>query len=131
MTFLVSLPVKDDLAKRLGERVKDLRKKKHLTQEILGERAMVSYKFIGEIERGVANPSIDILSRIADALEVSLRDLFFFPDEAERGKPIYQEPRIHGSPALEAMKRLIPAKDIKRQRQVLKALKLLRAAFKN
>jgi transcriptional regulator with XRE-family HTH domain len=115
---------------KLGERIRDLRKGKFLTQEILGERAMVSYKFVGEIERGDANPSISVLIRIATALEVSLSDLFTFPDDGQ-GKGIfpYRKSRLHGPFVQDALKWLIPSKDIKKQCQLLKALKLLRSAL--
>jgi transcriptional regulator with XRE-family HTH domain len=47
-----------------------------LTQEELCETAGLSYKFIGEMERGVVNPSLDSLVRIANALGVKGGDLF-------------------------------------------------------
>lgn len=42
----------------LGRRVKELRKRKALTQEQLAERAGLDVKFVGSIERGTENPSI-------------------------------------------------------------------------
>lgn len=62
--------------KELGTRIKELRQIMGLTQEMLGEMADLSYKFIGEVERGKANVSIDSLVRIARALDISLGDLF-------------------------------------------------------
>ena len=46
-----------------------------LSQEQLGERAGVSYKFLGEVERGQGNPTVDTLARIAGALDVEVADL--------------------------------------------------------
>ena len=43
---------------------------------MLGERASLSYKFIGEIERGSGNPTIDSVGQIARALEVTMGELF-------------------------------------------------------
>jgi len=60
----------------LGRRIRVIRKAKDWTQEKLGAKADVSYKFIGEIERGQQNPSFDTLVKIADALEIELFDLF-------------------------------------------------------
>ena len=54
-----------DVQTRLGARVRDLRQQRGWTQEALGERAGLSYKFIGEIERGVGNPTIDSIDQIA------------------------------------------------------------------
>ena len=66
----------NQIRKGLGKRIRALRKVKSLTQEELGEIADLSYKFIGEIERGVVNPSLDSLIRIANALDVKIGDLF-------------------------------------------------------
>jgi len=65
-----------EIRKKLGQRIRVLRKTKGLTQEKLGEKAELSYKFIGEIERGQVNPSLDTLSAIANALGVNIVDLF-------------------------------------------------------
>jgi len=130
--YILLQTMKDLIARKLGERIRNLRKGKFLTQEILGERAMVSYKFVGEIERGDANPSISVLIRIADALEVSLSDLFTFPDEGEAKNMLpYRQARRHGFYSQEVLQGLIPSKDIKKQRQILKALRLLRSALGN
>lgn len=66
----------DDIQEGLGKRIRTLRKSKALTQEELGEKAGLSYKFVGEIERGEVNPSLDSLVRIAKALGVKAGDLF-------------------------------------------------------
>ena len=71
----------------LGKRRRELRKKKGLTQEELGERAGISYKYLGSIERGLENPSFRHLSRIARALGVELSELFQFHHlEPSRGR---------------------------------------------
>jgi transcriptional regulator with XRE-family HTH domain len=48
------------------------------TQEELGKHSELSYKFIGEIERGQQNPSFDTFIKIAAALNVDLPELFRF-----------------------------------------------------
>lgn len=68
--------LKGNFRKELGERIRELRKSVGITQEELGEKSALSYKFIGEIERGQVNVSIDSLARIAIALEVKIGDLF-------------------------------------------------------
>jgi transcriptional regulator with XRE-family HTH domain len=65
-----------DARKKLGERVRELRKSAELTQEALGELAELNYKFIGELERGRVNVSLDAIVRIAAALRVKIGDLF-------------------------------------------------------
>ena len=70
----------------MGKRIRELRRQKGLTQEELGERAGISYKYLGSIERGQENPSFKHLVRLAKALSVSMDELFRFshlePDRA-------------------------------------------------
>ena len=68
-----------NLKTTLGKRIREFRNSKGLTQEKLGETSGVSYKFIGEIERGEVNPSLESLSKISSALGVTLCD--FFPSK--------------------------------------------------
>jgi transcriptional regulator with XRE-family HTH domain len=65
----------------LGRRIRTLRTQKGWTQQELGERADINYKFLGEIERGQQNPSFGILTKIASALGVDLPELFRFEHE--------------------------------------------------
>jgi len=62
----------------LGKRIRALRNARKWTQEELGKRSELSYKFIGEIERGLQNPSFDTFLKIASALKVDLPELFRF-----------------------------------------------------
>ncbi len=61
--------------KFLAQRVRALRKQRGLSQERLGDRAGLSGKFIGEVERGEKSISIDSLYRVSVALEIPLREL--------------------------------------------------------
>ncbi|SPD73781.1 Uncharacterized HTH-type transcriptional regulator YazB (modular protein) [uncultured Desulfobacterium sp.] len=62
----------------LGRRIRSLRIHKRWTQQKLGEKADINYKFLGEIERGQQNPSFGVLAKIANALNVRLPELFRF-----------------------------------------------------
>ena len=64
------------MRKSLGAQVRGLRKVKGLTQEKFSESAELSYKYIGELERGEVNISLDSIVKIADALGVKAGDLF-------------------------------------------------------
>lgn len=64
-----------DIRARLGAALKACRARRRMTQEQLAERAGLSYKFIGEIERGDANPTIATLDRLAGALGVDMSAL--------------------------------------------------------
>jgi transcriptional regulator with XRE-family HTH domain len=65
-----------ELRRIVGDRIRFLRKKRCWSQEELGEHASLSYKFIGEIERGAVNPSLDTLLSISNALNVEIAKLF-------------------------------------------------------
>jgi transcriptional regulator with XRE-family HTH domain len=64
-----------DLRGQLGARVRQLRQSKRLTQEQLAERAGLSQKFVGELERGRGNPTLTTLAALGEALGVELVDL--------------------------------------------------------
>jgi transcriptional regulator with XRE-family HTH domain len=61
---------------RLGRTVRRLREERSLSLKQLAERALVSESFISQVERGVANPSVASLRRIAEALGTSIGALF-------------------------------------------------------
>ena len=61
--------------KKLGLRIKELRKKKGLTQDKLSELTEMNGKHLGEVERGIINISILNLDKIAEALGVPLLTL--------------------------------------------------------
>jgi len=63
------------LVEKIGLRVRKLRKAQNLTQEHLAEKAEISYKYLGEIERGEINPGIINLSKIARGLALPLKEI--------------------------------------------------------
>ncbi|MBI4265992.1 MAG: helix-turn-helix transcriptional regulator [Acidobacteria bacterium] len=67
--------------------MKQLRQARRLTQEQLAERAGLSYKFIGEVERGRGNPTLTTLSALSDALGVGLGDLLGIETDRPRLSP--------------------------------------------
>lgn len=64
-----------DLLLKMGLKIRELRKKRGLSQEKLAVKANISSKYIGEIERGEVNISVAVLLEIADALGVSCDEL--------------------------------------------------------
>lgn len=60
----------------IGNRIRQLRVKKGLSQEKLAELSELNTSYIGQIERGEKNPSVDTVYRIASALDVDLPELF-------------------------------------------------------
>jgi transcriptional regulator with XRE-family HTH domain len=61
--------------KVLGENIRTHRRNAGLSQEKLAEKSDLHHNYIGDIERGEENVSVDALMRIATALKVSLSDL--------------------------------------------------------
>src|SRR5690606_26246930 len=57
---------------QLGENILRIRKKKDLSQAELGKLIGTSGDVIGRYERSDITPSIDVVAKIADALEVSI-----------------------------------------------------------
>ena len=55
----------------LGDRIKEVRKKKDLTQEELAELLNISVEFISQIERGLKLPSMQVFIKLVEALNVS------------------------------------------------------------
>lgn len=56
----------------IGEHIMLLRKNKSLSQAALGKAVGTSGDIIGRYERGIITPSIEVIMKIADALEVSI-----------------------------------------------------------
>ena len=50
-----------DILKHLGNCLKQARKERHLTQEVLSEKTGISVRHIAKIEKGVMNPSFEVL----------------------------------------------------------------------
>ena len=96
----------DDVRARLGANVRELRVRRKLTQEALGERAGLSYKFIGEVERGLGNPSVETLSAIAGALGADIGDLF---STGPRASKPYDASKRHFAVVRDAQERLATA----------------------
>ncbi len=67
----------EDLRRRVARRLIDLRTARGWSQEELGAKAGLSYKFIGEVERSQKSPSLDSLGRIAAGLGVDILELFW------------------------------------------------------
>lgn len=67
----------------IGDMIRKIRLEKKMTLTELADRARVSSSFISQVERGVSEPSLGTLRRIADALSVSLFSLVPLRDEKD------------------------------------------------
>lgn len=62
--------------KKFGKRLRELRKKLGFSQEELGFRAGLHRTYIGSIERGEQNVSVDNIHKLAKALKMKVDELF-------------------------------------------------------
>lgn len=67
---------KSQLLVHFGEVIRDLRKDKELSQEELADKAGLHRTYIGMIERGEKNITLENISKISKALQVSISELF-------------------------------------------------------
>ena len=67
---------KNTILKLFGSRVRQLRSERGWTQEELGEKAGRHWTYIGGIERGERNVTLRVISDVARALGMPVRDLF-------------------------------------------------------
>ncbi|KNY14379.1 XRE family transcriptional regulator [Shinella sp. SUS2] len=66
-----------------------LRVDRGVSQEKLAADAGVDRAYLGGLERQTENPTVDLLDKIADALSLSVSELFVVPDEgASPPKPL-------------------------------------------
>ena len=67
----------------VGERLRQLREARGLSQEALAARAKVSAKFVGEVERSTSNVSVTVMwALVVDGLRMSMAEFFMATDEA-------------------------------------------------
>lgn len=70
-----------ELREMIGTRIRAMRNAKGLTQQKLADIAGLDYRYIGALERGERNFSIDTLEKVLVALDVSLTELTYADDK--------------------------------------------------
>jgi len=58
------------MAEIFGRNVRRVRQDKGLTLEAMADEVGLAYSYLGEIERGRKNPTLDVVERIAEILEI-------------------------------------------------------------
>lgn len=77
--FYIVNNVKDlGYIKKFGEHLQQLRKSKKMSQEVLAFSSDIPISQVGRIERGEINTTISTVKAIANALEISVKELFDF-----------------------------------------------------
>ena len=85
----------DDLT-ALGQKMREARKNKELTQQELSDLSHVSVKQIANIEKGKMNPSYLILRALAKVLHISL-DTLINPDISLEDEGVNQMKMLYSS----------------------------------
>lgn len=68
----------DNLSVKFGRRLRTLRTEKKMSQEELSFKAGISPAHLGQIERAEKKPTLETIGKLAEALEISLPELFSF-----------------------------------------------------
>ena len=64
--------------KLLGKRIKTLRENAYLTQEKLAEKVGISLDYLGKIEVSINKPGIKTILKLANALDIPIKEFFEF-----------------------------------------------------
>jgi transcriptional regulator with XRE-family HTH domain len=90
-----------NLPESVGNRIRELRKAKGWTQEQLAEAASLHYSYIGGVERGDRNISLETLEKIIAAFDVPAIEFFRFEDETDRRKALDEHVALLSSKSAE------------------------------
>ncbi|WP_375166748.1 cupin domain-containing protein [Bradyrhizobium brasilense] len=72
----VGKPAEPAMDLAVGRRIRDLRRSKEMSLEVVAARTDLSIGFISQIERGLSSPSLRVLATLADVLGVGIAALF-------------------------------------------------------
>lgn len=71
------------IKKLLGNRIRELRRETGLSQEDFAEKCGIDRSYMSGIERGVRNPTLEVLWAISGGLDLDLSQLFMFEKNIE------------------------------------------------
>ncbi len=97
-----------------GSRIRSIRESANLSRETVAERAGISANYLGEIERGEKWPTLDMIERIAKALEVSPPTFFEYKAE-----------EVDSNILLSKLQHLLSDRSTNQLQQALRVLKAL------
>ena len=82
-----------ETVENIGQRIRQLRESRAMTQSQLQARSRVSRSYLSRIESGQMTPSLGTLEKISEALGVGL-NRFFVPQS--NGETLFEDPFIQG-----------------------------------
>ena len=65
-----------DVKVLFGQKLREVRQKKGWSQEEFAHRAELDRTYVSGVERGIRNPTLDVITKFADTLDVEVADLF-------------------------------------------------------
>jgi len=68
-----------NIQRLFGNNVKKNREAKNWSQDLLSDKSSLHRTYISGIERGIRNPTIEIVERLASALDIPVSELFKDP----------------------------------------------------
>jgi transcriptional regulator with XRE-family HTH domain len=77
---MVKRTAKDPFLSGFGNHLRSLRTKAGLSQEELADRAGIHVTYLSGVERGLRNPSIRNVRRLAQAMGLPTKELFSFKE---------------------------------------------------
>ena len=104
-----------------GRRLRALRKLRMYTQERLGERAGVSGKLVGQIERGHGNPTLEVIAGLAAGLDVEPAALMQLEEERPTGAVSYAAGAFAAAEKVSRYLARRPASEVERALRILEA----------
>lgn len=81
--------MENDILIKFGQKIRQLRKAKNLSQEQLAELTGFHRNYIGMVERGERNPALINIEIFANAFDLSLSELFDFRGKNETNRCIW------------------------------------------
>jgi transcriptional regulator with XRE-family HTH domain len=65
-----------DIKEEFGKRLNQLRKERKMSQEKLAELSELNRPYISAIEQGKRNVSLEVISKLAQALNIEIKHFF-------------------------------------------------------
>lgn len=72
----------------VGERIRELRTKRKISQEQLALRSEITTTYLGLLERNLKNPTVKVVGKICDGLGISLAEFFNTEAAAEQEQDV-------------------------------------------
>ena len=72
-----------DIHQKTGLAIVQLRKEQGISQYNLAIKANITFRYLSDIENGKRNLSLNILEKIANALDVNLSEIFELAEKIE------------------------------------------------